>query len=404
MSALPPLSRPHRHTHAGYVAELDGLRALAILLVIVSHLGIGHGIPGGFGVTVFFFISGFIITRLLLQEYGRYQALSWRHFYLRRLLRLGPALLFFIGLAYLCERWLMQRPVPLADVLASLFYWANYHLIYGGYAAINAQPASLQIVWSLAVEEHFYVLFPVWLWWLGRDRPTLPTLCQRLQSLSVWLLVLVLLWRCYLVYGVGLDALPHNRLYLGSDTRLDSIVWGVWLAAYQAQIAPAAAQAGGPLRGLPAWSRALALGLALAALLISFVVRDEGFRQAWRYSLQGLALLVLLAWLLWPVRPGVASQSEARPVTGRLALMLATWRAQIRHGLQRPVLVYIGKLSYSLYLFHWLARCLSQWATGQVNGWQHDGLMLMLAFSLAMLSYHGLEQPLLRWRQRWARV
>ena len=141
-----------------YLPALDGLRALSILLVVASHLGLGHIIPGGLGVTIFFFISGFIITRMLLSENARCGAISLTAFYVKRAFRLAPALLVYILLCLLSFAALGE-PIPLLDITAAIFYAANYYNVFHGWGGGAESP--LSILWSLAVEEHFYLAFPL---------------------------------------------------------------------------------------------------------------------------------------------------------------------------------------------------------------------------------------------------
>jgi peptidoglycan/LPS O-acetylase OafA/YrhL len=373
------------HTASSYLPTLDGLRALSVLLVVCGHLGVGHNIPGGLGVTVFFFISGFIITRLLLQEWARYQTISLRDFYIRRFLRLAPALtvylLFALGFALAIDRL-----PPLAEILASVFYAMNYYLMLVPPSGGEVYPSALQITWSLAVEEHYYLFYPLLL--LGLAARPRALFWGLLSSL-----VVVLGWRIYLAYGVGLDALAPQRIYLGTDTRIDSIAYGALFAvvlrlrAEWPCLARAFAWADSP--------RYQVIGLLSAAglVLFSLLVREETFRQSWRYSLQGVSIFILFMVLLG------ASNTTAQATTSKAALL-----AGLEKWLTHPVMLYIGKISYSLYLYHWLALCVVSWFFQSRYGMAHDGAMLVLSFAGAMWSYHWVEQPFTRLRQRYARV
>ena len=159
------MSSVAEHSGHEYIAPLDGMRAVAILLVVVAHFGFGNVIPGGFGVTIFFFISGFLISRLLIAEYAQNGEINIRYFYIRRLLRLGPALvimLFMIAIANV----LMGLPVPGHELLAGLTYTMNYYLIVH-----QSNPVlPIGVLWSLAVEEHYYLLYPLLLALLWRKK------------------------------------------------------------------------------------------------------------------------------------------------------------------------------------------------------------------------------------------
>ena len=111
---------------------LDGLRAVSILLVVISHLGFGHIVPGGLGVTIFFFISGFIITRLLLLEDAGSNSISLVGFYIKRVFRLAPALMVYILLCVV-GFGALRKWIPIEDILAAVFYSANYYTIFHGW-------------------------------------------------------------------------------------------------------------------------------------------------------------------------------------------------------------------------------------------------------------------------------
>lgn len=137
-----------------YLPALDGIRAICILLVFVGHQGFDKVIPGGIGVTIFFFLSGFLITNILFAEYRKAGRISLRNFYMRRLLRLYPALLFMLGVFTLYLTCTGQAFAG-SELVAALFYFENYHRLY-----INPAADQFWILWSLAIEEHFYLVFP----------------------------------------------------------------------------------------------------------------------------------------------------------------------------------------------------------------------------------------------------
>ncbi len=264
---------------------LDGLRAVAILCVTGSHV-ISQKIPGGFGVTLFFFISGFIITRGLLAE------CQLRSFYIRRMFRLMPALLVFVALIGLVQ------PVVFGDVAASLLYYANFHKF----------TMSLDHTWSLAVEEHFYFLFPLLVLVLS---------VPRLQTVLLVVVAAAPLWRLALVQLGEID-----RIHRATDTRFDSIAYGCLLSIMFTK---------------PAWRSTLdalstraAMLIGVAVLVACFAIRNEVFRETFRYSLQGLALVPIFCGLFW---------SESAP----------KW---LRAMLENRAMVFIGGISYSLYLYN----------------------------------------------------
>jgi peptidoglycan/LPS O-acetylase OafA/YrhL len=144
---------------SGAIPSLDGLRAISILIVLVSHAGYGSAVPGGLGVTIFFFLSGYLITTLLLDETERSGRINIGKFYLRRVFRLFPPLLVTLFIAYsLVALGLLDGGISWSGVLAQLFYFANYYGLF--FDPGNTTAAGTGILWSLAVEEHFYMIYP----------------------------------------------------------------------------------------------------------------------------------------------------------------------------------------------------------------------------------------------------
>ena len=144
----------------GHIPGLDGLRALSVLIVIIAHMGFEHIVPGGFGVTMFFFISGFLITRLLLAESEAKGNVKLGKFYMRRIIRLYPALLFMLYLSA-CLYIIMGygHPAPM-EVAAGVGYFTNIFQVFSRISGdVPFMPWTH--LWSLAVEEHFYLGFPI---------------------------------------------------------------------------------------------------------------------------------------------------------------------------------------------------------------------------------------------------
>ena len=335
---------------------LDGLRAVAILLVVASHL-VSHGIPGGLGVTLFFFISGFIITRMLLNE--DFDQGHMLPFYVRRVFRLAPALLVYVAVSC-ASMALLGKPLPSGDVLAALFYYANYHAFWVDAQAQVLSP--LGITWSLAVEEHFYFLFPLLLLAVRKR-------LAHLQVVLVLILVGVLLWRVALVGSV-----PNERIYQGTDTRFDSIAWGCPLSTLIHR-----ERLGHGSRLLRMLSTRTALILGFGVLLATLLVRDPVFRETARYSLQGLAFVPLFCALF---------RSHNAP-------------ARMRQALESRPMGFIGAVSYSLYFYHFLGLSLASVMFGP-NTVSRPVVALLLGAAGTMLSYRLIETPTRRFGARCA--
>ena len=353
-----------------YLRGLDGLRALAVLLVLVAHLGLNEAIPGGFGVTVFFFISGLLITRLLLAEHAQRGTIAIGNFYLRRLIRLYPAMLAAILLATLVF-WLAGGILSWGKVGAALLYCINYYDIYSQLVQTRIGFDPFSTLWSLAVEQQFYLLFPCLCVIMLKGHGNWRRLCWMLAAM----LLLGLLWRLVLV-NAGASS---RRIYMGSDTRIDSIFYGAWLALILA------------CDTQQKWRRLcnnrLVQLACLTLLLLCFVLRQPGFRDTLRYSLQGLALMPLMT-----------------------ALCFSASLAPLTRMLEWPALRRLGRWSYSLYLTHPIAIVIAEmiWGPGSalprslgVFGFLCFALTaVLLSFALTTASYYGIEQPMQQWRRR----
>lgn len=332
-----------------YVPALDGLRALAIALVMLFHAGVPF-LPGAnLGVDIFFVLSGYLIGRLLLAEFRVHAAIDLRRFYRRRLWRLMPPLLLLLALyAVLAPLVWPDYYFHLRDGIELLLYLTDIALVFGD------GPQYLLHAWSLGIEERFYLFFPVLLLFLLRISSY-----NRLWLFFLLLALLVTLWRFYWVQSDSYGA----TMYFRFDMRLSGLLLGgmvAWL----------------PPAWLPDMGRVGRLMLPLMfGVLLLLVLPEHG--QQWRlaYGLPVVELLTALG-IIWVVQqPGCL-----------LSKLLSA-----------PALVYVGKISYGLYLFHYpimqYLKGLYSWPAVAVGG-------VILAGVLAVLSWHLLEMPLSRWRKR----
>jgi peptidoglycan/LPS O-acetylase OafA/YrhL len=302
----------------GAIPSLDGLRAISISIVLVSHAGYGSVIPGGLGVTIFFFLSGYLITTLLMDERERSGRIHIGKFYLRRVFRLFPPLLVTLVIAYsLVILGLLAGGISWAGVLAQFLYFANYYGLF--FDPGNTTAAGTGILWSLAVEEHFYMVYPAvlaGLLALGLSR-------QRIVIVLAIACLAVLAWRMYLASQPSFET---ERTYYSSDTRVDSIVFGCLLAL---AANPRSAKGGTSNPFLEPTSATL---LAAAAIVMAVTIarRDAYFRETFRYSLQGLALMPIFYFAI--------KYAAHFPFT----LLNHPWVARI------------GVYSYAMYLIHYI--------------------------------------------------
>ncbi|WP_435018127.1 acyltransferase family protein [Tundrisphaera sp. TA3] len=341
-----------------YIPSLDGIRAVAFLMVFVGHAGWGHIVPGGLGVTIFFFLSGYLITTLMRREADRSGTVSLKHFYARRCLRIFPPFYLVLGVSTLATVLFAPADFRPLATLAQAFQLTNYYLILFGREGI---PLGLVVAWSLAVEEHFYLLFPPL--YLGLRK----WLSRRAQAMTLLALCgAILAWRCLLVYGFGAG---ETRTYEGTDTRADSILFGCILALQGNPVLdPPRYGLGGRRSG-----RLLFVG-GLLALLFSLVVRDPRFRETFRYSIQGLALI--------PIFDAAIRHPDA----------------PLFRALNFRWVRFLGVLSYSLYLLHFSILILvgaftplPKVATAVVS----LALSLVLSYAIFVL----IEQPFARMRK-----
>jgi peptidoglycan/LPS O-acetylase OafA/YrhL len=335
-----------------HVPELDGIRAVAVFLVMASHAGLSGKVPGGFGVTMFFFLSGYLITSLMRVEYMKTGIVDFRAFYLRRVLRIMPPLyITLVILTIFYPLGIFPGEVNWPAVPWDYLFLSNYSPLWGQTGGL---PSPL---WSLAIEEHFYLLFPA----------VFVLLIHRLSARQMAAVfaggcVFILLLRFVTVWLFP-ALVPEN--YIWTHTRLDSILFGCILAMYQ-----------NPLIDEDSW-RPRRWHAAIATLLIlsTFAIRGDIFRQTVRYSIQGVGLFVLFSFVL---------------SKGSLSLNRVLG--------SRPF-VWIGLLSYTLYLCH---MALFE-AVGKAF---HLGPMaaaiagLPLALLFAQLMRNWVEVPILGWRRK----
>ena len=352
MSARPTVPRPE-NTEVGlsrvpYLPGLDGLRAIAVIGVMIYHAH-HDWLPGGFlGVEVFFVISGYLITLLLMGERERNGHVDLRQFWARRFRRLLPALYLMMALVavYIAAFYPVAREQTRGDFLAGIFYISNWYEIFvgQGYGASEAF-VPLRHLWSLAVEEQFYLVWPlVMVAILRRSRGRLPAVGLKLIGVSVFIAIM-LAW--LYVPGVvaascgteftrgtwtifGRCVAVNDMLYLGSFSRAGGLMLGAGFAMLWRPVAIMR----GPLRDKGRRLDVLAaLGLAVIVFfMLTMYLQERGVYNPWLYRggffFTGVATLLL-----------IAATTHQGAATGKL--------------LGHRTLVWVGTRSYGLYLYHW---------------------------------------------------
>ena len=328
-----------------HIPALDGARALAVVLVMVFHSSAPFLRTGYIGVDIFFVLSGFLITSVLLTERERTGTIAFGRFYLRRFARLTPplalCLLLYIALAPLL--W-PDYESHLRDAALSATYLTDYS------QAFWLAPKMLRHTWSLSVEEHFYLIWPfviVGLAWMPRS-----TAMKMLAAMYV----LATAWRFFCIdIGGG-----WNAVYYRFDTRLSGLILGSFLSASLRQ-------------GQSAGVGQVTTAAGIASSLYLLVALDWGDNQMLKYGVMLAELLTALC---------ISAIMNNTPALRWL-------------GAQS--IAYIGRLSYGLYLFHYPAmvylRAKYDWELVLIGG-------STFAFLAAALSYHTIEASVRRWKAR----
>lgn len=334
-----------------YNPALDGLRAVAIVLVFLSHAHVPMFDGAFFGVDLFFVLSGFLITSLLLKEFQQDGRLDYWRFYKRRFLRLAPALLLFLGAYWVFAPLIWPDLEDInQDVVVSALYLADYGI------AFFDSPDTLLHMWSLSVEEHFYLVWP----------PLLALLLTHTVRKQLWrpvllLAVLMFVWRAYWVAR----GQQFYEIFFRFDTRATGMLLGSLLAVVTVH--------------RPEWMDALhARQKYLLWLLPVFPFIVIGY--AWDDAgalLWGFALAELTA---------VA-----------IVIAVSKHKGALYDMLSLPLLVWLGKMSYGIYLWHYpvvrLLRAHMDWAWVVALG-------LPLSAAFAALSFYTVEHWTLRLRDR----
>ncbi|MEX0663209.1 MAG: acyltransferase family protein [Acidimicrobiia bacterium] len=354
------MTAPHQSS-IGYKPALDGLRTVAVGSVIAYHFGASWA-PGGFlGVDTFFVLSGYLITSLLLTEWGRHGTLRFGAFWARRARRLFPALLVALSaiaiwsaLAVNSDRLGSIR----ADSLWTLFYSANWHFISEGtsYFDLFSEASPLRHAWSLAIEEQFYLFWPLITFGclrVARGRPRV------LASLCVAGIV-----GSAILCSQLFDSSDPSRAYFGTDSRASQLLVGALLAIVLLHWAPRTR----------ATQVAVQLGGAVGAALtvVAFAVAHD--QDAWLYQGGFLAFAFATAAIIAAI-----VQPSRTPLNALLSLRPVRW---------------VGQVSYGLYLWHWPVQiAISEPRTG-ISGFGLALVRLAVTFTATTISYYVIERPI----------
>lgn len=371
--------RPYEANRRYILPGLDGLRAIAVLLVIVYHFW-PTVLPGGMiGVDIFFVISGFLITSLLLREGALNGRIALGSFWVRRARRLLPAIALMI---------LVLGPVSLIvggdiqvnlgrQLLGAATFSSNWISIFAGndYFA-QTSPELFTNFWSLAVEEQFYVLWPLLIVASGM------LLGRRWRHFSA-IMVLGILASLGVAAFLLMNGTPISRIYYGTDTHLYGLLLGALLAfarpwsLYPPMGKKALYRVAQPF-GLIAFTRVMVSWLSLFALIPYAILVPESAPGAIPWGLFGASLLAL----------GV--------IQGMLPDMLAGASEALRRLLNFAPLRWVGERSYGLYLWHWPLAVVMHYVLGADRSPLVNVGVLVATFAIAEMSYRWIETPIRR--------
>jgi peptidoglycan/LPS O-acetylase OafA/YrhL len=405
VTSTPDMGRPISFR---FVPALDGVRAVAVLGVMLYHGG-APLVGGGFmGVNMFFVLSGFLITSLLLGEWAKHMAIRLGQFWARRARRLLPALLvMLLGVAIYAK--VFATPGEFAnlrlDSLSTLFYVANWHFIFSGssYFVQTSQPSPLEHMWSLSIEEQFYIVWPpVALFMLHLGRKLRPS--RRLWPIFATAVIGALASAADMRFSFFHHA-SVTRLYEGTDTRCQDILVGASLAIGMAMWA----QHRRPETQRSLRRRSVAPRPRFGADLAPMAAWEIG-SPAIRIFLQVMGWSALAGALYLWTRVTTSQPPPFLFEGGYLlfALAVATvifcivtaQRAALSVALGNPVFRYIGKISYGTYLWHVPLFDLLDAARVHLYGLPLLVVRIGATLVVATASFYLVEQPIRRGRMR----
>jgi peptidoglycan/LPS O-acetylase OafA/YrhL len=352
-----------RKTVIKHVGALDGARGAAVVAVLLFH---ARHLTGGYlGVDLFFTLSGYLITTLLLTEIEQTGGVGLGGFWARRARRLLPALAgVLVGVALYC--WHFGAPEQFTqirgDAFATLGYVANWREVFAhhDYWALFRAPSPLNHTWSLAIEEQFYLAWPLivvgLLAWRRRATPK-----------AVLITALALAGLSSVLMIVLYDELNVARVYYGTDTRAASILWGAALAA-----------------GLAVWGPPRGRGSRIVLEILG-IGGAIGLLVAWTRLDGQSSLLFRGGFLLCGLAATAVIAAVVHPTPGPLARVLAV----------RP-LRFLGLISYGVYLWHWPVDVFLDRSRMGFDGWALVGVQTAVTLTIAVVSYFVIEQPIRR--------
>jgi len=380
-----------------YIPALDGLRTLAVVAVVLYHLNLTWAQGGLLGVTIFFVLSGYLITRLLLNEIAKTGRIDLKSFWIRRIRRLFPAVVTVVvvtcALCTVFNHVMLTKMRP--DILPSLLFFNNWWQIMQDVSYFNAlgDPSPLTHFWSLAIEEQFYLIWPPLLFAMVSMHVSKPNTRRVVLGLAAVSAVAMMV-----LYNPATDP---SRVYYGTDTRVFSLLLGAWMAFIpDRDLAPARL-----VRhlGLDRLAGAGKHDKSKSDTAEAATTKPSELARFWSspasIDLMGVVGLVGLAAMVALTNGYTAFQYRGGTLLcSILTLMVIAACVQpqgmVARALAAEPLVWIGKRSYSIYLWHYpLLLLMNPVANINDTPWWHYILQVLLVVAVAECSYRFIETP-----------
>lgn len=380
-----------------YIPALDGLRTLAVVAVVLYHLNLTWAQGGLLGVTIFFVLSGYLITRLLLNEIAKTGRIDLKSFWIRRIRRLFPAVVTVVvvtcALCTVFNHVMLTKMRP--DILPSLLFFNNWWQIMQDVSYFNAlgDPSPLTHFWSLAIEEQFYLIWPPLLFAMVSMHVSKPNTRRVVLGLAAVSAVAMMV-----LYNPATDP---SRVYYGTDTRVFSLLLGAWMAFIpDRDLAPARL-----VRhlGLDRLAGAAKHDKSKSDTAEAATTKPSELTRFWSspasIDLMGVVGLVGLAAMVALTNGYTAFQYRGGTLLcSILTLMVIAACVQpqgmVARALAAEPLVWIGKRSYSIYLWHYpLLLLMNPVANINDTPWWHYILQVLLVVAVAECSYRFIETP-----------